>query len=86
MHSSKIFIFILVLFLGLAAYYFISIKEDKKPLGTPTITNVLGKPKVKYPQDYTIVLLGDSMTETLGNSVELKQFLSAHYSGKTFEV
>ena len=36
--------------------------------------------------DYTIVMVGDSMTETLGNSDELKKFLSDYYPGKSFEV
>lgn len=41
---------------------------------------------VKYPQDYTIVLVGDSMTEALGNSDELKGYLNQYYPDKTFEV
>lgn len=49
-------------------------------------TFILGKEKVKYPEDYTIVMIGDSMTETLGNSDEIKQFLSNYYPGKSFEV
>lgn len=31
-------------------------------------------------------MIGDSMTETLGNSDELKKFLSDYYQGKSFEV
>lgn len=46
----------------------------------------LSNNKVKYPPDYTIVMVGDSMTETLGNSVEIKEYLSKYYPGKTFEV
>ncbi len=42
--------------------------------------------KVKYPQDYTLVLVGDSMTEKLGNSDELKGYLNQYYADKTFEV
>lgn len=42
--------------------------------------------KVKYPEDYTIVLLGDSMTETLGNADELKGYLNEYFPDKTFEV
>lgn len=42
--------------------------------------------KVKYPQDYTIVLLGDSMTESLGNADELRGYLNEYYPDKTFEV
>lgn len=44
------------------------------------------KVKVKYPQDYTLVLVGDSMTEYLGNSDELRNYLKQYYPGKTFEV
>lgn len=42
--------------------------------------------KIKYPQDYTIVLLGDSMTEKLGNADELRGYLNEYYPDKTFEV
>lgn len=80
---------IILLILGVIAYIFFQIQNNKpKPKDTrpPTIVNILGKQKVKYPQDYTIVMLGDSMTETLGNSDELKKFLSDYYPGKTFEV
>lgn len=42
--------------------------------------------KIKYPHDYTIVLLGDSMTEILGNSDELRGYLNEYYPDKTFEV
>lgn len=41
---------------------------------------------VKYPQDYTIVLLGDSMTEALGNADELRGYLNEYFPDKTFEV
>ncbi len=42
--------------------------------------------KLKYPHDYTLVLIGDSMTEVLGNSDELRGYLNAYYPDKTFEV
>lgn len=42
--------------------------------------------KVKYPQDYTLVLLGDSMTESLGNADELRGYLNEYFPNKTFEV
>jgi len=42
--------------------------------------------KIKYPHDYTFVLLGDSMTEVLGNSDELKGYLNQTYPDKTLEV
>lgn len=71
-----LFIFCIVLS-GLFIYYFINLQNYKiKP----------GKEKVKYPEDFTIVMVGDSMTEALGNSDELKKFLSDYYPGKSFEV
>jgi lysophospholipase L1-like esterase len=42
--------------------------------------------KVKYSEDFTIVLVGDSMTERLGNSDELRVSLKEYYPDKTFEV
>lgn len=74
--------------LSLGIYFFVQHGGGKpQPKSSqPTVINILGKQKVKYPQDFTIVMVGDSMTETLGNSDELKKFLSGHYPGKTFEV
>jgi len=45
-----------------------------------------GKKRVKYQEDFTIVLLGDSMMERLGNSDELRDNLKNNHPGKTFEV
>ncbi len=42
--------------------------------------------KIKYPHDYTLVILGDSMTESLGNSDEVRGYLNEYYPDKTFEV
>lgn len=78
----------LIIILGLGIFYFI-IHQQKPQLelnqAKPKEVSVADKPKVKYPQDYTIVMVGDSMTETLGNSTELKQYLSDYYK-KSFEV
>jgi len=41
--------------------------------------------RVKYSQDYTFVLVGDSMTATLGNSDELRMYLTKYYPNKSFE-
>lgn len=41
--------------------------------------------QVKYPPDYLVVLVGDSMTEYLGNSNELRVFMDDYYPGKTFD-
>lgn len=56
------------------------------PHPTPTITEERGRTRVKYPEDYTIVLVGDSMTERMGNSDELRTYLKKYYLNKTFEV
>lgn len=58
--------------------------NTSKPSNFPQPT--LNKGKVKYPQDYTIVLVGDSMTERLGNSDELRLYLNIYYPDKSFEV
>lgn len=52
----------------------------------PKPTNENGREKVKYPQDFTIVMVGDSMTERLGNSDELRSYLKNYYPNKTVEV
>lgn len=83
----SLIIFCLVL-MGLGIYYFTSLQISKKQpkVESPKTINVLGREMVKYPQDYTIVMVGDSMTEALGNSDELKKFLLDYYPGKSFEV
>lgn len=61
---------------------------------TVTVTTVPGSKeangshslKVKYPQDLTMVLVGDSMTERLGNSDEIRADLKKYYPTKTVEV
>lgn len=53
---------------------------------TPQVIKVGDKIKVKYPVDYTIVMVGDSMTEALGNSDELMANLKRYYPGKTFQI
>ena len=42
--------------------------------------------RVKYPHDQVLVLLGDSMTEKLGNSDELRGYLNQYYPKLAFEV
>lgn len=76
--TLKLLLPLIVLF-GLSAYFLV---PRPLPKTSPTLINE----KVKYPQDFTIVMVGDSMTETLGNSTELKTFLAEYYKGKTFEV
>lgn len=41
---------------------------------------------IQSKPDYTIVLVGDSMTEYLGNSDELRSYLKNYYLDKTFEI
>lgn len=83
----KLLVFLSIL-LGLGSYFLINSQKNKvqPKSSTPVTVNIFGREKVKYPQDYTIVMVGDSMTETLGNSDELKKFLSEYYPGKSFEV
>lgn len=57
--------------------------EGAKP---PLTTNFMGTTKVKYQVDTTIVLIGDSMTERLGNSDEIRFYLKEYYPGRSFEV
>lgn len=80
-------IFCIVLF-GFSIYFLINSKNrnHQSKLTPPKTINILGKQKVKYSQDYTTLMVGDSMTEALGNSDELKKFLSDYYPGKSFEV
>lgn len=78
---------VLTLFFILLIFSFKLLPEPKKELSTkPTLIDVQGKMKVKYPQYFTIVLVGDSMTEYLGNSDELRAYLKEYYPGKSFEV
>ncbi|MBI4036350.1 SGNH/GDSL hydrolase family protein [Candidatus Daviesbacteria bacterium] len=73
--------------LGLTLFTIHLLPNPKKENSTkPTLIEVQGKTKVKYPQDFTIVLVGDSMTEYLGNSDELRTYLKNYYPDKTFEV
>lgn len=45
-----------------------------------------GKKKIKYPQDLTIVMIGDSMTERLGNSDEIRADLKKYNPNKSVEI
>lgn len=91
-------ILILAVFIP-SAYNFVTLQIEKHSIKRPppfkTLAEVKGITKVepatvsgklKYPHDYTIVLLGDSTTEILGNSDELKGYLNEYYPDKTFEV
>lgn len=56
------------------------------PSPTPGSFSTLQGEKIKYPQDFTIVLVGDSLTAGLGNSDELRKYLKEYYPDKSFEV
>lgn len=60
--------------------------KNQEPHPTPLISQEDDRTVVKYPEDYTLLLVGDSMTEALGNSDEIRKFLSQYYPKKTFEV
>jgi lysophospholipase L1-like esterase len=53
-------------------------KKEQQVLGT--------KPIGQVPPDYLIILIGDSMTQYLGNSTELRGFLADYYPNKTFDI
>lgn len=78
----------LILFLSISFFVLLFIfifpktQINKLSVASPT-TSLQGK--VKYPEDYTFVLLGDSMTAALGNSDELRSYLTKYYPDKTFE-
>ncbi len=83
-----VYIILSIITLIFIIYSFYTLQNKKAALKPHSAVNIKvgDKEKVKYPVDYTIVMLGDSMTETLGNSTELKQYLANYYKGKTFEV
>ncbi|MBI2601297.1 SGNH/GDSL hydrolase family protein [Candidatus Daviesbacteria bacterium] len=93
-----LFVIIPVIFVLLAIAFFrfnLQEKIERRILGLsasrqassePKQVSIKGKQKVKYPEDYTILLLGDSMTERLGNSDELRAYLKGYYPNKSFEV
>lgn len=64
----------------------LEINKTDSNLGQPQVINTGGRKVTKYPEDYTIVLLGDSMTEKLGNADEFKAYLKKYYPHKTFQV
>lgn len=87
-HRLKLLLIPCIILLGFGVYYLISLQNQliRPKSNKPTIIDISGKQKVKYSEDYTIVMVGDSMTETLGNFTELKGFLTSYYKGKTFQI
>ncbi len=60
----------------------LQIDKSKREVSTLKLSD---QGQVKYPQDYTFVLVGDSMTQALGNSDELRRYLKEYYPSKSFE-
>lgn len=86
--KKEFYLFLIILISILTGIFFYQNKTNKTTNLTTKPQNIQenGRVKVKYPQDYTIVLLGDSMTEKLGNSDEIRAYLKKDYPNKTFEV
>ena len=80
-----LFALLLIILAGALIYGVYASKQNSKSSPPTPLENQEGT-KVKYPQDYTILLVGDSMTEYLGNSDELRAYLKEYYPNKTFEV
>ena len=82
MQNKKLFFLISSLFLVLVIFQsnLFQVLEFKFNRPTPFPQDV------RQPQDHTIILLGDSMTERLGNSDELRAYLKEYYPNKTFEI
>jgi lysophospholipase L1-like esterase len=90
--QEKKFLLIIVAIFVIGLGFFLQSKHQPpqalaKPSPLPTQTpSPTPKVKVKYPVDLTIVMVGDSMTENLGNYTELRTDLKKYYPGKTVEV
>lgn len=77
-----LFIFLISAF-GFLTIWIFSKKIQAPPSSKPLL--IKQDSKVKYPQDYTLVLVGDSMTQILGNCDELREDLKNYYPKKSFE-
>lgn len=86
--NGKFYLILIVVLAVLIGIFFFQNKTNKTegPNKKPQEIKEDGRIKVKYPQDYTIILLGDSMTEKLGNSDEIRAYLKKDYPNKTFEI
>lgn len=87
------FLYLAIVFLSLAILLLKIVSLFEKNSTAPIITPVLPSPtpivlKQAVPADsYTIIMVGDSMTEALGlNSDKLREYLKAHYPNKTFGI
>lgn len=89
MVGRKILILGVVLLLIILSFFFFfseKSKDQKNISKAPVEVKGINSTKVKYPVDYTLVLVGDSMTEVLGNSDELRKYFKEYYPNKTFEI
>jgi len=87
------FLSLAITFLGLGFLVFKLVSALDKPEVAPTLLPVSPSPtpiilKQAIPSDaYTIIMLGDSMTESLGpNSDKLREKLKFYYPNKTFGI
>lgn len=67
-------------------FNFSNIKGVSVENNKPKEIIVNGRKKIKYPQDLTIVMIGDSMTERLGNSDEIRADLKKYNPDKSVEI
>ena len=80
--KGLVLLFVFILLATSLGIFYLKQKADQKAFAEK------GKAlssQVKYPPDFLVVLVGDSMTEYLGNSAELRVFMSEYYPGKTFD-
>ncbi|MBI2022638.1 SGNH/GDSL hydrolase family protein [Candidatus Daviesbacteria bacterium] len=87
MPKNALGIILFLIFLA-GVFFLLSIYQKNKPkiLRVSPAIKETAEGKIKYPQDYTFVFVGDSMTEKLGNFDELREYLQNYYPDKTFEI
>lgn len=78
---------LLALFVGLLIVTFITARYiNRHQIDYPNKVLSAQATNPNKPPDYTMVMVGDSMTERLGNSDEIKQYLAEYYPDKKFLV
>ena len=77
-----ILLFVVILATLAAGFFYIQHKNSQKELAERG--KVLSS-QVKNPPDYLVILVGDSMTEYLGNSAELRVFMNDYYPDNSFD-
>ncbi len=76
---------LLIPILIFAAFAFYRFHQYQKVEEAKKLQKVLAA-QAKFPPDYLIILIGDSMTEYLGNATELRGFLGQYYPGKSLDI